>query len=59
VAWSGRLLLDLLERLLEWFAYLPGGPFPQERVEKLGLYQITIQENQDSVEFCSKITPLF
>jgi len=29
-----------------------------ERVEKLGLYQITIQENQDSVEFCSKVVPL-
>jgi alkanesulfonate monooxygenase SsuD/methylene tetrahydromethanopterin reductase-like flavin-dependent oxidoreductase (luciferase family) len=30
----------------------------QERAEKLGLYQITIQENQDSVEFCSQVTPL-
>jgi alkanesulfonate monooxygenase SsuD/methylene tetrahydromethanopterin reductase-like flavin-dependent oxidoreductase (luciferase family) len=28
------------------------------RTEKLGLYQITIQENQDSVEFCSKVVPL-
>jgi alkanesulfonate monooxygenase SsuD/methylene tetrahydromethanopterin reductase-like flavin-dependent oxidoreductase (luciferase family) len=30
----------------------------QERAEKLGLYQITIQENQDSVEFCNKVVPL-
>ena len=30
----------------------------QQRAEALGLYQITIQENQDSVEFCNKVTPL-
>ena len=29
-----------------------------ERTEKLGLYQVTIQENQDSVDFCNKVVPL-
>ena len=29
----------------------------QQRTEELGLYQITIQENQDSVEFCNKVVP--
>ena len=30
----------------------------EERRERLGLYQITIQENQDSVEFCEAVVPL-